>query len=452
MANQTVTYTEQHHFRYEQLVINKSQLLGHGAYGAVYKAKCDDLPCAAKVLHPTIFDSSYSDPGAGMIMERFQQECGLLENIRHPNIVLYLGMTIDPDLGLPVLLMELLHESLTKMLERSPQPLAYHLQVDICSDIAVAVAYLHSNRIIHRDLSSNNVLMTAGRRAKLTDFGMSKLVAVAPTMTPLTLCPGTLAYMSPETLQEPPIYSEKIDCFSYGVIMIQVCTRLWPEPGPRTQLISDKRSPTGMIELPVLESERRKNHIDLIPPDHSFLPIIMDCIKYNERERPSSAQLCQRLADLKDSIMYRSSMKQEQDEISTLTQQLHEKEAEKEKIIEDKHRTLQQHQEEIASQEKQLRWLNEQLNEQEQVTAAFWHTNHTLQRQVKEIQQIAKLTLVKASSTPVEHPSPSKPLNSSEEQEYLATILYKEERILGGRSCFHLYVVVTWNIDTHLEV
>ena len=81
-------------------------------------------------------------------MNRFRQECAFLESIRHPNIVQYLGITMDPESRLPVLLMELLDESLTKMLERSQNSLAYYVQVDICYDIALAVAYLHSNEII----------------------------------------------------------------------------------------------------------------------------------------------------------------------------------------------------------------------------------------------------------------------------------------------------------------
>ena len=137
------------------------------------------------------------------------------------------------------------------MLERSQYSLVYYVQVDICHDIALAVAYLHSNDIIHRSLSSNNVLIIAGRRAKVTDFGMSKLAGAAPSMTPLTMFPGTLSYMPPEALREPPRYTKKLDCFSEGVIMIQVCTRLWPEPGLRTQLVPDSRSPTGSTEMPV---------------------------------------------------------------------------------------------------------------------------------------------------------------------------------------------------------
>ena len=308
-----MTQVQQYLFHYQSLHIDKNQLLGHGSYGAVYKAKCDQLPCAAKVLHPTILDPT--DPGADKIMNRFRQECAFLESIRHPNIVQYLDMNMDPESRLPVLLMELLDESLTKMLERSQNSLAYYVQVEICHDIALAVAYLHYNDIIHRDLSSNNVLIVAGRRAKVTDFGMSKLAGAAPGMTPVTFCPRTLAYMPPESLRKPPSYTKKLDCFSEGVIMIQVCTRLWPEPGPRTQLVPFPASPTGMTEVPVVETERRKNHIDLIEPTHALLPIAMDCLKYQEKERPSSEELCQKLASLKVSSHYKDNVEQHKDEI-----------------------------------------------------------------------------------------------------------------------------------------
>ena len=348
-------------------------------------------------------------------MSRFQQECGFLESIRHPNIVQYLGITRDPESRLPVLLMELLDESLIKMLECSQQSLAYCIQVDICHDIALAVAYLHSNDIIHRDLSSNNVLMIAGRRVKVTDFGMSKLASAAPSMTPLTMCPGTLAYMPPEALREPPRYTKKLDCFSEGVIMIQVCTRLWPEPGPRNQLIPDSRSPTGTMDMPVLETERRKNHIDKINPTHMLLPIAVDCLHYQENDRPSSEELCQRLVDLKESREYRESIQQIQNEVQLnsdqvllLTQQLQEKDRqvlEKDRSVQEKDRALQQKdddiherdrllqqkerqlQEERASQERLIQKLNQKLVEQEEVTAEIQQTNHSLQRQVEQLQQ-----------------------------------------------------------------
>ena len=70
-------------------------------------------------------------------------------------------------------------------------------------------------------MSSNNVLLIAGSRAKSTDFGMSTLTDAATShLASMTQCPGTPAYMSPEALDEPPVYSEKLDCFSFGVLTI----------------------------------------------------------------------------------------------------------------------------------------------------------------------------------------------------------------------------------------
>ena len=383
MANQTPAKCI---FHYQTFTINKSQPLGHGSYGAVYEAKCDQLSCAAKVLHPTILDPN--DPGAAKIMQRFQQECAFLENIRHPNIVQYLGMTRDPESRLPVLLMELLDESLTKMLEHSQRSLAYYVQVNICHDVALAVAYLHSNNIIHRDLSSNNVLIIGGRRAKVTDFGMSKLVGAAPSMTPLTTCPGTLVYMPPEALDEPSRYTEKLDCFSEGVIMIQVCTRLWPKPGPRIQTISDSRSPTGVVQVPVLEVNRRRNHIDMINRGHGLVPIVVDCLHYRENERPSSEELCQRLAYLKETREYRGSIENDQrlqNDIAELERQTGELQL-REATIKQLHGEIQAKDVQIGQLRKQLQPLNQRLGEQEQLTTEVQLANHRLQKQVEQLQ------------------------------------------------------------------
>jgi len=95
-------------------------VLGVGSYGSVYRAMCDDLPCATKIPHPTLFETN--DPGAQRIIEQFEQECNFLSGIRHPHIVQYLGLARDPDTRLPVLLIELLDESLTQFLERSQEP------------------------------------------------------------------------------------------------------------------------------------------------------------------------------------------------------------------------------------------------------------------------------------------------------------------------------------------
>ena len=248
--------------QFQNLQILRKECLGTGSYGKVCKAILDQLPCAVKLLHPVLFQ--FNDPASQTIVRRFEQECEFLSEIRHPHVVQYLGVARDPESGLLVLLMELMDESLTGFLERSNEPLPYHLQVSLCHDVALALAYLHLNGIIHRDLSSNNVLLIAGSRAKVTDFGMSKLSQMHPRMTPLTHCPGTAVYMAPEALRNPPVYSEKLDIFSTGVIAIQIMTRNFPDPGPAMTAHKDPRYLTGTILVPTPEIERRKNDIDMI--------------------------------------------------------------------------------------------------------------------------------------------------------------------------------------------
>ena len=192
-------------------------------------------------------------------------------------------------------------ESLTHYLEQSPTSLPYHVQVNITHDIALALEYLHRNNLIHRDLSSNNILLKGGTHTKVTDFGMSKVAEVNPHMTrsKISQCPGTPAFMPPEALRLDPRYSEKLDTFSLGVLMIQIITRKFPSPTKHQKEKEDPTEPVGHVLVPVPELERRKDDIAKIPSDHALLPIALHCIKDRDRERPSAAQLCHSLEQLK---------------------------------------------------------------------------------------------------------------------------------------------------------
>ena len=306
------------------------ETLGVGSYGKVCKAKCGQLPCAAKLLHDTMFGNN--DPGIRRFVERFEQECQFLRMIKHPNIVQFLGTVRDPQSQRLALLMELMDESLTSFLERSTSPLPYHIQLNICHDVALALAYLHSNDIIHRDLSSNNVLLIGeGSRAKVTDFGMSKLIGMNPRMTPAqTLCPGTPVYMPPETLVNPPRYSNKLDCFPHGVLTIQIVTRQFPNPTDATTTVEDARSPTSEMHMPVPERERRKKDINLVDPNHPLLPPALHCLKERATLRPSADELCGRLATLKSQPRYASSL--ENSPLQALQREIETKASELERV------------------------------------------------------------------------------------------------------------------------
>ena len=114
---------------YGAVQVYSEDTLGVGSYGKVCKAKCGQLPCAAKLLHDIMFGNN--DPGISKFVECFEQECRFLKVIKHPNIVQFLDSYRDPRSRRLVLLMELMDESLTRFLERSTGPLPYHTQLNI---------------------------------------------------------------------------------------------------------------------------------------------------------------------------------------------------------------------------------------------------------------------------------------------------------------------------------
>ena len=344
------------------------ETLGSGAYGKVFKAKCGQLPCAAKLLHDTLYQDD--DPGSLKLTSRFQQECEFLSDIRHPNIVLYLGTTTDTRSGRLVLLMELMDTNLTRFLEHS-QDIPYHSQLNICHDTALALNYLHSNGIIHRDLSSNNVLLIGdGTVSKVTDFGMSKLVNANPRMTPLTQVPGTAAYMPPEALISPPQYSMKLDCFSHGVLTIQILTKNFPDPGDAmaTRDTNNLDIPSGHVLVPIPETERRQKDIALIESDHPLKSIALLCISDRERERLSAVGLCERLALLKREEKYLVSKEQTRDQVYRLHREIERKDREMEEkdIINKKFLdNFQEAQRETAEKEEEIEYLQEKVKSME---------------------------------------------------------------------------------------
>ena len=354
-------------FRFGPVRLLRDATLGSGAYGQVCKAMLGELPCAAKLLHPTIVD-----PTRPRNRALFEQECRFLSEIRHPNIVKYLGVAQDRATDLPIFLMELMDDSLTHFLELSEARLPYHVQVNINYDVVQALAFLHTNQILHRDLSSNNVLLIgAGVRAKVTDFGMSKLTSLNPRFTPLTACPGTPAYMSPEALLDPPIYTEKLDCFQAGVLMVQIITRKFPDPGPAMNRVRDTRSPTGWVNMPVLEITRRDSHLRLVTTTHPMYSLAVDCLKDTDTERPSAQQICHRLSALKDTPQYRQSLEagekgerdgdiQERDQlIQQLQQENEEREGENQSLRDE----LQQKEEERQRLSRRLDLTNVQIQQ-----------------------------------------------------------------------------------------
>ena len=393
---------QQIEFVYRNIELYKSESLGSGSYGGVCKAKCDGLLCAAKIMHPTLFD--LRDPGTVSYLRKFQEECRLLSLARHPNVVQYLATYSDPATRLPVLLMELCDESLTGFLERSPGPLPYHTQLNISHDIALALVYLHSNGLIHRDLTGNNVLMIAGTRAKITDFGMSKLASVNPRMRALTLCPGNVLYMSPEALDESKSYTDKLDIFSLGVLVIQILTRKFPNPSDRFCTPRDLQCDEE-VRIVVPETQRRHAHLQLISDTHPLKPLALQCLKNKERERPSAQQLSERLSELKLAPQYTESLGTEGTEMmrrqmDELQQQIEQLEQSERNLSEAKTREASEHQAQLQNMDVENRQLqriigtwDEELRIKQHVIATKEQELQQMQEQLRDLQQQNEWTI-----------------------------------------------------------
>ena len=373
---------------YSVVEILRGEELGIGSYGAVYRAKCDELLCAAKVLHLILFAEGDTD-GEARLLRQFDQECNFLKDLRHPNIVQYLGMYMEGNER--ILLMELMDGNLTRFLEHNEHtPLPYHVAMDISSDVALALAYLHSNYIVHRDLSSNNVLLLGERRAKVSDFGVSKLISPhRQRQSSLTLCPGNSAYMPPEAIDEAHAasYSEKLDCFSYGVLCVQILTRKFPVPTSRLVAAG-----SAYMRVVVAEVERRREHIDMIDSDHPFRETILQCLCDSAEDRPSAQEICHRLVRLKDGPRYAEST-QEGNAIPTASRRDDGEVQRRDQEIRDLQQQLRQSQDERDQLRQQVRRSRAEVTRKNREIEEKSRTIAELERgRLQQTQQINELT------------------------------------------------------------
>ena len=277
--------------------------VGNGAYAEVRKAS---VPCAAKILHDVLartplFPGRHNERREPR--NRFAQECRVLWSCTHPNIVRFYGMSSHPETGRTVLLMELMTETLTAFLEVRHKCTAvpYYFQLNISHNIASGVRYLHSRGIVHRDLSSNNVLLSSPPQftAKISDFGVSLLKdGQKESSLTHTRCPGTPVYMPPEALMpgSVPNPTEKMDSFQMGVLMLQIATKLFPYP---TKDFT-KRDENVLSYKVVPEWKRRESHIEILRKvEHPLLDHpILECLENREDKRPSAELILEQLSAL----------------------------------------------------------------------------------------------------------------------------------------------------------
>ena len=177
-------------------VVPLNKELGRGAYGSVFTVKYGGVVCAAKKIHPMLTENVSAEEKQG-IKNDFVQECLRCSSIQHPNIVKFLGVYYTSgQSSLPVMVMELMNSSLAKFIENNKYKIAIGKKISILYDVSVGLSFLHNSKppILHRDLSSNNVMLTSHLVAKIGDLGVAKVVRAdnKQTKTKLTAAPGTL--------------------------------------------------------------------------------------------------------------------------------------------------------------------------------------------------------------------------------------------------------------------
>ena len=173
----------------------------------------DETECAAKIIYNAIVFAS--DVGSQHV-----KELSLQSNLRHPNIVQFLGIWQSvPESSLPALVTELMDTSLHKFLVdpamKGAVPMSY--KKSILEDVTKGLIYLHKKGIVHRDLTANNVLLTSSLVAKISDLGNSRFLP-KEDFAKLTSRPGTIVYMPPEAFTKD--YSHKLDIFSFGHLIL----------------------------------------------------------------------------------------------------------------------------------------------------------------------------------------------------------------------------------------
>ena len=274
-----------------------SKELGRGAYGKVYPVKYGGVKCAAKELHENFVQPASQEH----LRAKFIDECHHMKLLVHPNIVYFIGIMqpCHESHSIPTLVMEFMPDgNLTKFIE-GQRDISCKIKGSILIDVAQGLEYLHTQNIIHRDLSPNNILLKRQTAelwvAKISDFGMAKIID-ATSNAKQSQTPGTPAFMPPEAFQPNPYYTTSLDVFSYGGNMLFVASCTWPTPSPQVKLDPETNEPMEVYS----EVQRRQYLIDEMSSDMVILkPMIELCLDNNPKKRPAIKDI---VKDLKKQV------------------------------------------------------------------------------------------------------------------------------------------------------
>ncbi|KAH0654579.1 hypothetical protein KY289_032257 [Solanum tuberosum] len=203
-------------FSYEELTVmteNFSEKLGEGGFGSVFEGTMSDgTKIAVKRLQ-----------GLGNVKKSFLAEVAAIGSIHHVNLVKLVGFCAEKSHRLLVY-EYMANGSLDRWIFHGTweKSLTWDVRKKIISDVTKGLAYLHencNNKIIHLDIKPQNILLDHKLNAKVSDFGLSKLVGKDESKI-VTAMRGTPGYLAPEWLNE--VITEKVDVYSFGVVILEI--------------------------------------------------------------------------------------------------------------------------------------------------------------------------------------------------------------------------------------
>ncbi|KAG6430332.1 hypothetical protein SASPL_108397 [Salvia splendens] len=244
-------------FTYPQLKtatnnFSPENLIGKGGYSEVYKGCLANEECVAiKRLNKGVPEEDVFN---------FLSEIGIIAHLNHPNTARMIGYGVEGGAFLVLQLSPL--GSLGAMLHNSDTKLEWSKRYKIMLGVAEGLHYLHEcceRRIIHRDIKADNVLLSEDFEPQICDFGLSKWLPKHWSHHNATKFEGTFGYFAPEYFMHG-IVDEKIDIFSFGVLLLELITGreaidesknslvLWAKP------LLDKNAVEELVD-PSLENE-----------------------------------------------------------------------------------------------------------------------------------------------------------------------------------------------------
>ncbi|KAH9622473.1 hypothetical protein KSS87_017608 [Heliosperma pusillum] len=280
---------------------SEARILGKGGYGIVYKGILKDGSAVAVKMSKFIDQTQ---------IEQFVNEVAILTQINHRNVVRLKGCCLETEV--PVLVYEFISNgTLFEHIHSKGGTywLTWRNCVRLALEAANALSYLHSAAsppIIHRDVKSSNILIDDSFKAKISDFGASRLISIDQTEV-TTLVLGTRGYLDPEYFQTSQL-TEKSDVYSFGVLLAELLTKQLP-------LCLERKIEERNLASYFLQAMKEDRLLEIFDPQlvseasdeeqlFDVAKLVKNCLSIKGEDRPTMSEVAARLESLKSRIIH----------------------------------------------------------------------------------------------------------------------------------------------------